>query len=150
MPTAKWSLVVTRVVGKTGAPSEEYCLSASQYVLGDPYASKRHVRIYSVVYENDEPTEVDTLVYAEDLSQNGTYWNGSFIGKGNGGFLLSDQDVLRLSRRTYFTFSPAPSGQKKPESFDYIQETEMAVRLRRRSELCKLTKAEIPQGLYPE
>ncbi|KAJ9603739.1 hypothetical protein H2200_011925 [Cladophialophora chaetospira] len=99
--------------------------SRCQYVLNDPYTSKRHLRIYTVVYENDEPSEVDTLVYAEDLSQNGTYWNGSFIGKGNGGFLLSDEDTLRLSRRTYFVFTATPPA-KVPESFDYIQETEMA------------------------
>ena len=84
-------------------------------MLNDPYTSKRHLRIYTVVYENDEPGEVDTLVYAEDLSQNGTYWNGSFIGKGNGGFLLSDQDILRLSRRTYIVFSAALSGQSSGE-----------------------------------
>ena len=105
----------------------EHCLPTSQYVLTDPYTSKRHLRIYSVVYENDEPSEVDTLIYAEDLSQNGTFWNGSFIGKGNGGFLLSDKDILRLSGRTYFVFSAVPSIQK-PEKFDHVQETEMAVR----------------------
>ncbi|EXJ62638.1 CAMK protein kinase [Cladophialophora yegresii CBS 114405] len=99
--------------------------SRCQYVLNDPYISKRHLRIYTVVYEDDEPSGVENLVYAEDLSLNGTYWNGSFIGKGNGGFLLSDQDTLRLSRRTYLVFTAMPSS-RTPETFDYIQETEMA------------------------
>ncbi|ETI23516.1 hypothetical protein G647_05318 [Cladophialophora carrionii CBS 160.54] len=99
--------------------------SRCQYVLNDPYVSKRHLRIYTVVYEDDEPSEVENLVYAEDLSLNGTYWNGSFIGKGNGGFLLSDGDTLRLSRRTYLIFTAMPSC-RTPETFDYIQETEMA------------------------
>ncbi|OCT50699.1 protein-serine/threonine kinase [Cladophialophora carrionii] len=110
---------------RVAAPPWEYCLQASQYVLNDPYISKRHLRIYTVVYEDDEPSEVEDLVYAEDLSLNGTYWNGSFIGKGNGGFLLSDGDTLRLSRRTYLVFTAMPSG-RTPETFDYIQETEMA------------------------
>ncbi|OAL22538.1 hypothetical protein AYO22_07096 [Fonsecaea multimorphosa] len=96
-----------------------------QYVLNDPYVSKRHVRIYTVVYENDEPCEIATLVYAEDLSQNGTFWNGSLIGKGNGGFLLSDTDVLRLSRRTYLIFA-ATVGGTTGEAFDHTQELEMA------------------------
>ncbi|OAG38317.1 hypothetical protein AYO21_07437 [Fonsecaea monophora] len=96
-----------------------------QYVLNDPYISKRHLRVYTVVYENDGPCEIDTLVYAEDLSQNGTYWNGSLIGKGNGGFLLSDNDVLRLSRQTYLIFSATSSGAAK-ENFDHTQEAEMA------------------------
>ncbi|EXJ72356.1 CAMK protein kinase [Cladophialophora psammophila CBS 110553] len=96
-----------------------------QYVLDDPYISKRHLRIYTVVYENDEPYEIDTLVYAEDLSQNGTYWNGSLIGKGNGGFLLSDKDVLRLSGQTHIIFTAVP-GDAMNEAFDYTQETEMA------------------------
>ena len=80
-----------------------------------------------MVYENDEPSEVGTLVYVEDLSQNGSYWNGSFIGKGNGGFLLSDEDVLRLSRRTYLVFTSI-SSRRATDAFDYLQETEMAVR----------------------
>ncbi|EXJ79912.1 CAMK/CAMK1 protein kinase [Capronia epimyces CBS 606.96] len=99
--------------------------SRCQYVLSDPYVSKRHVRIYTVVYENDEPTEVDTLVYAEDLSQNGTYLNGDFIGKGNGGFLLSDGDVIRLSRRTSLSFHVV-NKSKSRATFDFIQEKEMA------------------------
>ncbi|KIW97292.1 uncharacterized protein Z519_02684 [Cladophialophora bantiana CBS 173.52] len=109
--------------------SRNYVLSAcspsSQYVLDDPYISKRHLRIYTVVYENDEPCEIDTLVYAEDLSQNGTYWNGSLIGKGNGGFLLSDKDVLRLSGQTLLIFTAVPEHAIN-EAFDYTQETEMA------------------------
>ena len=98
-------------------------------MIDDPYLSKRHVRIYTVVYENDEPNDVDTLVYAEDLSQNGTYWNGGFIGKGNGGFLLGENDTLRLSRRTCLTFTSV-SSRENENPFDLTQEVEMAVRYR--------------------
>ncbi|KAL2426449.1 Serine/threonine-protein kinase Chk2 [Exophiala dermatitidis] len=96
-----------------------------QYVLNDPYISKRHVRIYTVVYENDEPNEVENLVYAEDLSQNGAFLNGDLIGKGNGGYLLSDGDVLRLSRQVNFTFNVANKKESRV-TFDLTQETEMA------------------------
>lgn len=95
-------------------------------MLHDPYASKRHLRFYTVVYENDEPDEVETLVYAEDLSRNGTYWHGSLIGRGSGGFLLSGGDVLKLTRNTQLVFTTLPGHQKKA-NFDQIQECEMAV-----------------------
>src|SRR5271169_6324084 len=77
---------------------------SSQHVLDDPVISNKHLRVYSVVYNGEKPNDVAPLVYAEDLSRNGTFWNGSLIGKGNGGFLLSDDDTLRVSTKTYFTF----------------------------------------------
>lgn len=79
------------------------------------------------MYENDEPNEVENLVYAEDLSQNGAFLNGDLIGKGNGGYLLSDGDVLRLSRQVNFTFNVANKKESRV-TFDLTQETEMAVR----------------------
>lgn len=124
-----------------------HCSLSSQYILNDPFTSKRHLRIYTVVYENDEPNEIDTLVYAEDLSQNGTYWNGSFIGKGNGGFLLTDEDVLRLSRQTYFVFT-ATSPIQTIYTFDHTQEMEMKVTLTETSFLQELIIIELPQRLY--
>ena len=88
--------------------------------------SNKHLRIYSVVYDNDNSTSVDLLVYAEDLSRNGTFWNGSLIGKGNGGFLLSDGDTLRVSSRISFVYlKVATDGDT--ESFDLVQEREMKV-----------------------
>ena len=60
--------------------------------------------MYTIVYDTDALDDVPPLTYAEDLSRNGTYWNGVLIGKGNGGFLLSDGDVLRLSSKTTLTF----------------------------------------------
>jgi hypothetical protein len=97
------------------------------------------------VYENDEPNDVDALVYVEDLSQNGTYWKGCFIGKGSGGFLLSDGDVLRLSRQTYLVFQSVPQPKPNPpgEVFDYVQEVEMDVS-RSPSGLSTLTVADVP------
>jgi len=98
----------------------------SQYVIDDPCISKKHLRIYTVVYDHDSPHEVDTLVYAEDLSRNGTSWNGSLIGRGNGGFLLSHDDILRLSSRNFLVFRSA-AGWENDAHFDLIQEQEMQV-----------------------
>ncbi|KIW20500.1 hypothetical protein PV08_01075 [Exophiala spinifera] len=100
--------------------------SRCQYIIEDPYISKRHVRLYTVVYEDDDLGGVETLVYVEDLSQNGTYWNGSTIGRGNGGYLLSDGDVLRLSRRTILTFHTVPNSSSNV-NFDLTQEREMTL-----------------------
>ncbi|KAK4946221.1 hypothetical protein LTR10_014733 [Elasticomyces elasticus] len=125
MPTIRSSLVETKVAGEIAYLEFVPYLRSSQYVINDPYVSKRHVRLYTVVYENDEPNEVQTLVYAEDLSQNGTYWNGGLIGNGNGGYLLSNGDVLRLSRRTFLVFEYKTD--RTPEAhFDFAQEWEMA------------------------
>jgi len=127
MPTRKLSSAATCPGGRCTTPAKSRASnSCSQFVIDDPYLSKRHLRIYTIIYENDEPSEVDTLVYAEDLSQNGTYWNGGFIGKGRGGFLLSDDDILRLSRHTYLVFTCITSCENK-DTFDLTQELEMAV-----------------------
>lgn len=126
MPTMKSSSVEIEIGGKIACLVVVPCSSRSQYVINDPYVSKRHVRLYTVVYENDEPDEIQTLVYAEDLSHNGAYWNGSLIGKGNGGYLLSDGDVLRLSRQTFLAFEHKTD--RTPQvHFDFTQEKEMAV-----------------------
>lgn len=103
-----------------------WCLqSISQYTINDPCVSNKHLRIYTIIYDDDNPTEVAPLVYAEDLSRNGTYWNGSLIGKGNGGFLLSDGDTLRLSSHTLLRFEHG--AVEEEGAFDLTQETEMMV-----------------------
>lgn len=100
--------------------------TCSQLFLDDPYVSARHLRIYTVVYDDNDSTEVDSLVYAEDLSRNGTYWNGTLIGRGNHGFLLSDGDVLKLSINVSLKFTrSSPLDNAMP--FDLVQENEMDV-----------------------
>jgi hypothetical protein len=97
----------------------------SQYTICDPYISNKHLRIYTILYDGDDPSDVAPLVYAEDLSRNGTYWNGSLIGKGNGGFLLSEGDTLRLSSLTLLRFESVAIADE--ECFDLTQENEMEV-----------------------
>lgn len=83
------------------------------------------MRIYCVLFEQDDVSDIPPLVYAEDLSSNGTYWNGSLIGRGNGGVLLSDGDVLRIGPRHSFRYSGADP--LPPEPRDEVQEREKKV-----------------------
>jgi hypothetical protein len=76
----------------------------SQVLFKDPSVSGQHLRIYSVIFDLDQPEEVPPLVYAEDLSRYGTYWNGVLMGKGNGGYLLSRGDTLMLTSKTELEF----------------------------------------------
>ena len=70
----------------------------------DPTVSCYHLKIYSITYDQSDFNDIKPLVYAEDLSTNGSYWNDSLIGKGNSGVLLSDGDRIRLSPRITITF----------------------------------------------
>ena len=80
-------------------------------MLDDLTISNRHIRIYSVIY--DETTE--PLVYAENLSRNGCSWlqkrdskyQKYSIGQGNA-FLLSDGDKITLCDWTTFIFRAIP------------------------------------------
>ena len=79
--------------------------SHSKLHTNDPTISRRHLKIYSIVYDEDEKTEIQPLVYAENLSPSGMYWNGNYVSKGQGGILLSKNDELKLSPSLTLTFS---------------------------------------------
>lgn len=83
------------------------------------------MRIYSILFEQEQGSDIPPLVYAEDLSSNGTYWNGTLIGRVNGGVLLSDGDVLRVSPHRSFSYRGADP--ILPELRDEIQEREKKV-----------------------
>ncbi len=97
----------------------------SDLVPEDPTISNQHLRIYSILYDQEEDSNIAPLVYAEDLSRNGTYWNGALIGRGNGGVLLSNGDKLRLSPRLSFIYHG--TDPPKYEPLDHIQEQEKEV-----------------------
>ena len=80
---------------------------ASHYLINEPTVSNKHIRLYTIVYTNEDAGEESNLVYAEDLSRNGTYWNGALIGEGTGGVLLSDGDRLTISSKTSLIFRSA-------------------------------------------
>jgi FHA domain len=99
---------------------------ASQHVVHDAVVSNKHLRIYTVIFDEDPSDGIAPLVYAEDLSRNGTYWNGTLIGKGNGGVLLSEGDTLRVSPRIYYHFHQLATHHQE-QRFDFTQECEMKV-----------------------
>ncbi|PLB53663.1 Pkinase-domain-containing protein [Aspergillus steynii IBT 23096] len=80
-------------------------LSSRDYNLEDRYVSRRQLRIYTIIFDRDNPQELAPLVYAQDLSRNGTLWNGYFMGKGNGSYLLSDGDILHLRPGTSLRYT---------------------------------------------
>lgn len=89
----------------------------SDLVLTDPTISNRHLLIYSIIYDPDDPT-VQPFVYAEDLSLNGFEWlpkkwtttESYFTRKGNA-FLLSNGDKLQLRDGSSFVFYTVPTVQ---------------------------------------
>jgi hypothetical protein len=97
-----------------------------------PSVSARHFRIYSVLYDDTDYTEVDTLVYGENVSQYGTYWNNLFIGHKQGSFLLSNDDELKLGPKVRLRLK-THSRSLEASQFDPIQERELQVRKREAS-----------------
>ncbi|KAI1915371.1 hypothetical protein LOZ61_001770 [Ophidiomyces ophidiicola] len=75
-----------------------------QIVVNDFRVSKKHLRIYAIVFDQDNPTEVAPLAYAQDTSLNGTLWNGRRMDRKTGGVLLSNGDTLRICDNIAFTF----------------------------------------------
>lgn len=94
----------------------------SQLIVQDPTVSNKHCRIYSIVYDD----QIEPLIYIEDLSSNGTYWNGSLLGRGNEGALLCNGDTIRISPRISYTYEAIRTFES--ESVDDIQEAEKRVR----------------------
>jgi hypothetical protein len=66
--------------------------------------SNAHIRIHTIIYDFDSLEDVGPLVYVQDLSRNGTLWNGILIERGGGGVLLSNGDILTLSPDSYMQF----------------------------------------------
>jgi FHA domain len=82
-------------------------------VFDDPTISNVHLKVYVIGF--DEEDSVSPLVYAEDLSSNGTYWNGTFIGRANGAFLLSHGDEIRLSSTITLLFKSVLGSAEEAE-----------------------------------
>lgn len=72
----------------------------SRYIIADWRVSKKHFRIYSIIYEQSELDKIQPLIYCEDLeSTNGTFVNEQCIGKAGldiRGHLLSDNDIIEV------------------------------------------------------
>ncbi|KAL2863446.1 FHA domain-containing serine/threonine-protein kinase [Aspergillus lucknowensis] len=102
-----------------------------QYVVDDPFISNKHLWIYTVIFDQDNPKEVAPLVYTQDISMNGTMWNGYRMGNGRSSYLLSDGDILQLSDNVYLKyysedlsqarcFTEKQSAEMKAFANDYI------------------------------
>lgn len=96
----------------------------SHWTFNDPYMSQEHLHIYVTISQNAK-SGCESLVYAEDLSRNGVYWNDSLMGKKNNAFLLSDGDRLRLTSKTTLVYQSING--PNPSHFDLVQEQEMKV-----------------------
>lgn len=95
---------------------------SSQYQITNTLVSNKHLRIYTIIYDEINPSEVAPLVYAQDVSSNGTRWNGyPMNGKS---FLLSDGDVLQILPDFHLKFESA-TYTKNP--FTPVQMEEMSV-----------------------
>ena len=102
--------------------------SLSKLVFDNPQVSNHHLKIYSIIHDLTGKSDIKPLVYAEDLSRNGTYWNGSLMGKNNGGFLLSDGDQLRIYPKIILTYHSEIRDEATDWSWDDVQAEEMRVR----------------------
>ena len=98
-------------------------------MLDDVSISKKHVRIYSVIYDLTVDN-MEVFVYAEDLSTNGSAWLPNIEGsqkrfsiRKNRAFLLSDGDKILLCDGTSFMFV----SRACPGELDEIQEMEKDV-----------------------
>ncbi|EED18149.1 serine/threonine protein kinase, putative [Talaromyces stipitatus ATCC 10500] len=93
-----------------------------QYVLHDACVSNQHLRIYTVIYDLENPLNIPPLVYAQDISTNGSFWNGQRIDKTNGGaVLLSDGDIIRLSSKSFLEYR---SEYQSERPLDIVQQKE--------------------------
>lgn len=96
-----------------------------QFVIPDSRVSKKHFRIYSVIYEqksnyDTQSESLPPLIYCEDLeSSNGTYINGELIGiigKERVPHLLCDGDVIELTPNWIFRFQQSSHRMIFPSS----------------------------------
>lgn len=80
----------------------------SECYINDDYISKLHFRIYSIIYEQNKKSNLQPLIYCEDLeSTNGTYINDNcigMIGHERIGYLLSNGDQIELRPCWQFRF----------------------------------------------
>ncbi|TKA82438.1 hypothetical protein B0A49_00037 [Cryomyces minteri] len=105
--------------------------------LRDPTISNRQLRIYSIVYEDSANDETLPLVYAEDLSTNGTYLRrnsqdgnedpqnpNQLMGRAMGGILLSDGDELYLTPTLLLTYFSNAQFETSPQELDTAVKSE--------------------------
>ncbi|OJD09948.1 CAMK protein kinase [Emergomyces pasteurianus Ep9510] len=86
--------------------------------------SNKHLRVYTIIFDKGNPGEVGPLVYAQNLSQNGTIWQNTRMNKEDAPVLLSDGDILKLSPTSGLTFQ-AKTAEQHRVPFSDVQRREM-------------------------
>jgi hypothetical protein len=104
-------------------------LVSSRYHWSDPTLSQQHLRIHCVLYEQDPVAGIPPLIYATDVSRNGTFLKkanpaytssqrrGVRMTRKSGSFLLDNGDTLRLSDEvtlTYRSVNPVENHRLSP------------------------------------
>ncbi|EER36645.1 serine/threonine protein kinase [Histoplasma capsulatum H143] len=87
--------------------------------------SGKHLRIYTIIFDNGNPGEVGPLVYAQSLSRYGSVWKSVITKKEDAAVLLSDGDTVELSPFTSLTFRAREAPQMV--AFSEAQRREMKV-----------------------
>jgi hypothetical protein len=83
---------------------------SSRGVIPNKSVSGRHLKVHSVMYEDDSGKELPPLVYVRDCSSNGTYirrlgdGEAHRLAKSEDAILLNDGDLLVLGDHTYAVF----------------------------------------------
>ncbi|OKP00910.1 Meiosis-specific serine/threonine-protein kinase mek1 [Penicillium subrubescens] len=95
----------------------------SQFHITNLFVSNKHVRVYTILFDQDNLGGIPPLVYAQDLSMNGTFWNDYRMGKDKGSFLLTDGDLLRVAVGIHVQFKSA--GPDNENKFTQLQQLEM-------------------------
>ncbi|RWQ96151.1 putative serine/threonine protein kinase [Paecilomyces variotii] len=130
--------------GITGEPFKIY--SGEVIYIGRDYrkwiqSSRTNTSVYTIIFDHENPEEIAPLVYAQDISSNGTLWNNNWIEKSNSSVLLSDGDILTLSGRFHILFQCATT---TAEPFDKMQDMEMKTFQNRYA----ITKRKLGSGAY--
>lgn len=84
--------------------------------------SSRHVHIYTVTFDEEDPEDVVPLVYARNLSRYGTKWNAYKVHEQGESFLLSDGDTLEVTPGVVFRFESAIPAPNNPFSIQQTRE----------------------------
>lgn len=108
----------------------------SVYVCSDPTVSQKHVRIRSLVFDDNEIGTIPPLVYADDLSTNGVFVQKSLVPRDeqsvslhrvSGSVLLSHGDKLQLSSNLSLQYIVPPGQPACYGGLDTLQELELEV-----------------------
>ncbi|PWY91433.1 serine/threonine protein kinase [Aspergillus sclerotioniger CBS 115572] len=94
-----------------------------QYVVNHIDVSRRHLHIYTVMFDEENLGQIPPLVYAKDISQNGTFWN-TYSMADKGGFLLGHGDILELASGYFLRFTDPEQTQ---ENVDPVRAQEMKI-----------------------